>query len=266
MAYALESKKESQRLTKQNETPAYDYRRETDYFSFPNSSNVLDLGCGNGEVTNFLSKKFPQSKFTGVDASIDRIKEAWKYSGPFRFLKSDIENLKNTLNGKKFDFIFTRFCLQHLPDPKKALQDCYFILKEDGKMIVIETDRLMIGLIHSNEELAEMLDKFKEEIPCNLNMASELPAIVKDAGFEIISERREIFKFESELEKEAEYTNNARRLDQCFNSLVTIFGSEDRAHRFRNLYLEEMASPKNSYFIAKHIFELSKIPRGTKES
>lgn len=266
MSYALESKEESQRLTKQNSTDAYDFKKESEFFSIRPYSRVLDVGCGNGEVTQYLADKNQTCKFIGVDASSERIKEAHKNPSVYDFINCNIDKLDSVFGNRAFDCVFTRFCLQHLPDPKLALQKYWCLLVDDGRLIVVETDRLMVGLIHSNSELAEMLEVFQEKIECNLNMGSQLPTIVKEAGFEVISERREIFKFETAEELTKEYENNASRLGQCFESLVRIFGDNEKAKRFKELYLMEMVNPANSYSIAKHIFELRKIPRGTKES
>lgn len=87
---------------------------------FPKTKNNLDLGCGNGDFTNEISKLFPSSNFSGIDFSKDSINLA----------KTNYPNLNFKTNSlldfnKKFDTIFCINTLHHLKleDQSKALEN-----------------------------------------------------------------------------------------------------------------------------------------------
>ena len=48
------------------------------YFQNKEKLDILDVGCGNGDLIFFLSKKFINSKFLGIDMDKNNIKLANK--------------------------------------------------------------------------------------------------------------------------------------------------------------------------------------------
>lgn len=110
------------------------------------NKKILDLGCGNGRTTIFLAKKFPKSKFIGIDfiqemievANVDKQKEKLENVD---FILDSATNL--SLGGKfkeQFDIILTKRLLINLHGNLKnnAIQNIYKMLKKDGKYIMIE--------------------------------------------------------------------------------------------------------------------------------
>ena len=106
--------------------------------------DVLDFGCGYGRVAIPLLRYLDSSRYVGVDLSAERIRLAWEYI--------DIENLRdrnpafhvtprdNTfsyLDDRKFDFIWARAVLGHMP--LDDVRDCLFglrkLLKPGGAFI-----------------------------------------------------------------------------------------------------------------------------------
>jgi len=72
-------------------------------------NNVLDLGCGKGNISSYFVKK--GAKVTGVD-----IKEITKSSENFRFIKEDIDNF----DFKEYDLIISSMVL-HFFKKEKAI-------------------------------------------------------------------------------------------------------------------------------------------------
>lgn len=67
-----------------------------------NGKSVLDVGCGFGEMAKFLSKRYKNVAYTGVDIVPEFIDEAKKAYPEQRFLVCDY--FKNPLN-EKFDVV-----------------------------------------------------------------------------------------------------------------------------------------------------------------
>ncbi len=105
---------------------------------FPQTS-VLDVCCGPGNFSNYLSLYYPRLEVTGIDinetfirAAQDRFK---KYG--WQFLKADARKFKL---GRKFDFVLASSAYHHIEDKDKVdfLTQIRNHLARKGKVIVCE--------------------------------------------------------------------------------------------------------------------------------
>ena len=71
-----------------------------------NNLNVLDLGCGSGQVSIYLKKIYPQIKLYGADISKNNLKY-------YPFKKSVLDIRKKYLK-KKFDVVISYGLLHHV--------------------------------------------------------------------------------------------------------------------------------------------------------
>lgn len=110
---------------------------------FSSGSLVLEAGCGVGAQTKIVAPKNPDSSFICIDLSEKSVQEAKKMAEQLniknaQFRQADILNLP--YNECTFDAVFVCFVLEHLPDPSGALQELRRVLKNDGKIMIIEGD------------------------------------------------------------------------------------------------------------------------------
>lgn len=99
---------------------------------------ILDLGCGNGYIANYLiSKGF---NVYGTDASEDGISIARK-KNPERFFIQDFSTgeLPVELQHLKFDTIISTEVIEHLYDPYKFADMCKDILSETKGELIVST-------------------------------------------------------------------------------------------------------------------------------
>jgi trans-aconitate 2-methyltransferase len=96
------------------------------------SDDVLDLGCGAGNLTKKLAEQ-TKGKVVGVDASEGMIAEAKKNYGGLgiTFEVCPVENLNYT---NSFDVIFCNSTFQWFKHPQMALKSCFNVLKAGGRM------------------------------------------------------------------------------------------------------------------------------------
>ncbi|MCL5429012.1 MAG: class I SAM-dependent methyltransferase [Chloroflexi bacterium] len=93
----------------------------------PSSTEILDLGCGNGGVARELARRGHQGQYVGADFSEELIRVAsLKVEGlQFTFIQADLTsadwNLQPPLPNLRFDFIFAFAVLHHLPSRELRL-------------------------------------------------------------------------------------------------------------------------------------------------
>lgn len=101
--------------------------------SFSGNETVLDLGCGDGILTEQLSSLVPHGTVLGIDASVDMIKTAkmiQKNNLQFACLNINEIHFENT-----FDLIFSNAALHWIKDHNRLLKNAYKALKAHGKIL-----------------------------------------------------------------------------------------------------------------------------------
>lgn len=94
---------------------------------------ILDLGCGDGVLTEQLSLLVPNGRVVGVDASLGMIQTAEKCAkNNLEFVYRDI----NTMNYKnEFDIVFSNAALHWIKDHHQLLKNSFTALKSHGAIL-----------------------------------------------------------------------------------------------------------------------------------
>jgi cyclopropane-fatty-acyl-phospholipid synthase len=103
-----------------------------------NGQEVLELGCGWGSLSLFMSAKFPKSNFTVVSNSRTQkiyIDEQAKLRGIHNLTVLTID-INNFNIDKKFDRVVSVEMFEHLRNYKLLFNKIASLLKDDGKMFV----------------------------------------------------------------------------------------------------------------------------------
>ena len=96
---------------------------------------VIDLGCGTGELTGKLSDHLPGARVLGIDASAEMLRDAGTLSREnLRFEQSDIET--QLQNPEKYDLIFSNAALQWIDGHQKLFPEIISSLKKGGQLVV----------------------------------------------------------------------------------------------------------------------------------
>ncbi len=103
------------------------------------SIKVLDVGCGNGWFTNFLSLNKNCELVCGIDINLTELKQAasvfnnpklfWAYADIFR---SDIP-------AEYFDIITLNASFQYFENPNKTIEQLFQFLKPKGEIHILDT-------------------------------------------------------------------------------------------------------------------------------
>ena len=98
---------------------------------------VLDIGCGAGGKTVFYASKGVE-KIVGIEILDKYRKEAeslateYNLKDKFEFVAGDAANMP--FENEMFDTIIMNDAMEHVDKPEEVLEECYRILKKDGKL------------------------------------------------------------------------------------------------------------------------------------
>jgi 2-polyprenyl-3-methyl-5-hydroxy-6-metoxy-1,4-benzoquinol methylase len=95
---------------------------------------ILDLGCGNGSFTNYLTQQGFNA--TGLDPSESGIALAKQSFPDIEFIQGDIYNLPFSQLENQFDYIVSIDVIEHLYLPRIMPQVAKRCLKAEGKLII----------------------------------------------------------------------------------------------------------------------------------
>lgn len=120
--------------------PGREYRfgRILDLFPIEKNLQVLDFGCGTGNLLNQLVSQFPQNIYWGADTSDAGI-EASKLLVPHAsILKINLSKGKPSLavSLRSFDVVVCSEVIEHIEDDRQTLQFLISLLKPGGSLIL----------------------------------------------------------------------------------------------------------------------------------
>jgi len=149
------------------------------------NSKILDLGCGNGEVTIQIAKKFG-CEITGIDLSGVRIENAKKkleenpkISHLVKFVKASATKLP--FSSESFTHIWSQATIYHVHNKDKALSEIYRVLKKEG--IFVFDDLIKPKLQIAEDSKKYVYERLLFDTPFSFN---SYKTKLNEIGFEII--------------------------------------------------------------------------------
>ncbi len=99
------------------------------------ASNLLDVGCGTGEMLKLLNDINPQMELTGIDISAKMLEKAkFKLNGKACLILGDAEKLP--FKNNSFDVVICNDSFHHYPSPISVLCEFYRVLKPGGFLLI----------------------------------------------------------------------------------------------------------------------------------
>ena len=146
------------------------------FLEFLEGKNILDIGCGVGNLTDYIYTKGFLIK--GIDLSDEMLKIAKSKYKQIKFYKMD---MRSPSFDEKFDGLMLAYSLFHLSkaEVEKVLPKYYNLLNKNGKMLIILQGGNGEKII--NEPLNENLKIF-----FNYYTIDEITKLLKTNNFNII--------------------------------------------------------------------------------
>jgi len=158
--------------------------------ALPAGSEVLDAGCGMGDVASRLATSH-DLRVTGVDILDFNVEEATrrakkrKIAADVTFLLMNYSDLD--LPSKKFDGVYTMETLVHSSDPAKALREFYRVLKPGGRLVLFEYSRKPDqDISKASSEALERINRLAAMPSFQKFYHGVLEEMLSEAGFEDI--------------------------------------------------------------------------------
>jgi len=104
-------------------------------------SAAVDLGCGPGNSTELLVRRFPHAQVTGIDSSTAMIRSASERLPLQRFALADVASWEPE-TARRPDLIFANAALQWVPDHPRLLPRLFSQLAPGGVLAIQMPDNL----------------------------------------------------------------------------------------------------------------------------
>ena len=164
-----------------------DIRKSIIQLIIKNAQNkqILDIGCGNGDVTiNYVNDNY----VTFVDFSdtmIEKVKDKLGHvlKSNAKVIKSDIESLNLST---KFDFIVCMGVIAHVNNVNLVIQKLSNMLNKDGQIILQYTDskKLISSMLNLKNQLKSTL-KNKSTYKINKTTSNDIYTFLKNENLKI---------------------------------------------------------------------------------
>lgn len=103
-----------------------------------NKASLLDLGTGTGDLARDAQSQFPKAKIIAADFTLEMMRVGQKTS-PLNFSTADA--LKLPFGDSSFDAVISGFLMRNVIDLNQALKEQYRVLKNRGRIVILDTTR-----------------------------------------------------------------------------------------------------------------------------
>ncbi len=100
--------------------------------------HVLDVGTGTGDLAREALMQFPQAKVIAADFTLAMMRVG-RSKGPLNFASANA--LQLPFEASLFDAVISGFFMRNVIDLQKSLQEQYRVLKNGGRIVILDTTR-----------------------------------------------------------------------------------------------------------------------------
>ncbi|MFD0959090.1 class I SAM-dependent methyltransferase [Paenibacillus chungangensis] len=129
--------------------------RNLQWYGLQNGMDILELGSGPGYFTEKLALNLPKSQITPLEIDpilMDKATQTLSSIPQGRVQLVQASVYQTELPDNSFDFAIARLLFLHLHHPVEVAKGIYRVLKPGGKLVIIDVDDGIFGVIHPQVE------------------------------------------------------------------------------------------------------------------
>lgn len=171
-----------------------------DRYTWSGNEQILDIGCGDGRITNLIAKCIPSGKVLGIDCSMSMIHYAREKYCDYPNLRFELAQATDSFfyedHVSQFDLIVSFHCLHWFEDQNAVLMGIKKSLKPEGKAFLRLTSKGWDPVQEVADELIKSekwglhFTTFKD--PVQRFNIEEYSTLVRNVGLELIEIREAI--------------------------------------------------------------------------
>lgn len=146
---------------------------------------VLDVGCGTGEISSRLVKEFSPKHVIGLDLSEVNLRRARERYSPTEYRGLSFEQgnaIATPFEDNRFDVALCRHMLQAIPEPLRVIGEMIRVVKPGGWLYFLAEDYGMLYFYPTKYDADEFwrdyAGKAAERAGSNLRQGRTMPAVL----------------------------------------------------------------------------------------
>ncbi len=160
-----------------------------------NIKSILDIGCGEGQLTQVFARLYPGARVVGIDLDEKAIDVARRSARGLPNVQFEAGNIMERLPEGPFDLVYGSLVLMHIQNTAKVLQLIYQVLNPGGYLWTKDLHPSIAQVIDhpAYERLSNWMNMAMERINSPWQIGGEMPAHLSAAGFNVLRTDREIY-------------------------------------------------------------------------
>lgn len=141
--------------------------------------DFIDLGTADGLMLSMIKDYFPSARCVGLEYSLELLET--NKDNRITIIQGDVNALP--IQNKSFDIAIAAAIIEHLPNPKKMLEEAKRVLRRNGILILTSPDPFW-------EKIATMIGHLHKEQHFKLMKLKELISLFKEVGYDIVNQNK----------------------------------------------------------------------------
>jgi ubiquinone/menaquinone biosynthesis C-methylase UbiE len=252
--YVIDSNDECERLELQARLAKIEQHLR--YLPVSPRARVLDAGCGSGSMSRLIARSFPDAEVTGVD-----LREQYLDFAGGRARSEQLDNVQFQVADvfalpfadASFDVVWTKYLLQWLKEPKRALNELKRVTRPGGTVVSCDFAGFAIEHFPVNAKFGREVRRVMTSL-VDCNIGRKVGSFMISLGFINVRQEVEadkIFTVIGRIDAQRRW-NWEKQFKAARPHLIQIIGSDKGADRFVTNFLSIYDDPATSSITTLH--------------
>jgi len=217
------------------------------------SDLILDVGCGPAVIGDRIGYLYPDSHIVNLDINFEMLESSSKKESLMIFSSSIVGDSYNIpFKSNTFNFVFSRFLLEYLPNPQFVVSEMARVCKPDGILMLQDLDgQLMCNYPEDpflSDKMVDLINHLHHKNGFDPFVGRKLYHLLYLNKIKNIHVSLEPYHlFYNSIDKE-NYELWKHKINNAMPELKKAFGSEKIARKYSNAFLEYLKNEETLTF------------------